>query len=318
MIDVLTPIWQRILQLPSIGPNEDFFDLGGDSSLALQLFTEIAELCNRELPPVTIYQARTIAALAAFLEEPTTPRFPALVLLKAGSKKPPIFIAHGLGGTVLDFYQLVRHIKTDHPIYGIQAKGIDGLDEPLERIEDMAEFHLHAIREMQPNGPYALIGYSMGGLVVLELAQRLSANGEQVALVTMIDAYPHIRFLALEQRVRLAARQTKRGLRALANLRGSAPYERPDAVSLTPAMRLVRAGGYTALAHYRPRFYKGEIKFIRAENSSSFPADAGAVWKPLTEHIDVATVSGDHLGIIAANYTSLASVLSCYLAEALG
>jgi pimeloyl-ACP methyl ester carboxylesterase len=211
MTGVLTPIWQRVLQLPSIGLDDDFFDLGGDSSLALQLFTEIAEVCGRELPPVTIYQARTIAALAAFLEQTTSPPFPALVLLKAGAKQPPIFLAHGLGGSVMDFFQPVRHIDSDHPIYGIQSKGIDGLDEPLERIEDMAEFSIDAVRELQPHGPYILIGYSLGGLVALEMAQRLSAAGEEIALLGMLDAYPHIRHLSFGQRTRLIARQAKRG-----------------------------------------------------------------------------------------------------------
>ncbi|MGA9542483.1 MAG: phosphopantetheine-binding protein, partial [Candidatus Sulfotelmatobacter sp.] len=86
MVEALTPIWQRVLQLESVGVDDNFFDLGGDSSLALQLFNEIAQVCDRELPPVTIYQAPTIAALAALLEQPTTPRFPTLVLLKPGAE----------------------------------------------------------------------------------------------------------------------------------------------------------------------------------------------------------------------------------------
>jgi acetoacetyl-CoA synthetase len=316
MIEVLTPIWQRVLQLKSIHVDDDFFDLGGDSVLALQLFTEIAQACNRELPPVTIYQARTVSALAALLEQPTTPRFPALVLLKAGAKKPPVFIAHGLGGSVIDFFQPVKHIESGHPIYGMQARGIDGLDDPLERIEDMADFHLKAIREVQPHGPYALMGYSLGGLVALEMAQRLSEHGEQVALLAMMDAYPHMRHLSLGQRMLLAARQARRGLHILRNLSGSAPYQPPVGVSLTPAMQRVRASAYLALTHYRPRFYRGEIKFVRAEISSGFPADAAAVWSPLAQNVAVATVPGDHLGMIATHYTSLASVLSHYLTQA--
>jgi acetoacetyl-CoA synthetase len=316
MIEVLTPIWQRVLQLSSIQIDDDFIDLGGDSLLALQLFTEIAQVCDRELPPVTIYQARTISALATLLEQPTTPRVPALVSLKEGAKKPPIFIAHGLGGSVIDFFQPVRCIDADHPIYGMQARGIDGLDEPLDRIEDMAEFHLQAIRDLQPHGPYALIGYSLGGLVVLEMAQRLSANGEQVALLAMLDAYPHMRYLSLGQRLRLASRQARRGLHILRNLSGSAPYQPPAGVSLTPAMQRVRASAYLALTRYRPRFYPGEIKFVRAEIPSGFPADAAAVWAPLAQKIEVSTVPGDHLGIIATHYESLATVLSQYLTQA--
>jgi len=316
MVGVLTPIWQRVLQLQSVGVDDNFFDLGGDSSLALQLFNEIAQVCDRELPPVTIYQAPTIAALAALLERPTAPRFPTLVLLKPGAEKPPVFVAHGLGGSVIDFFQPVKHIETDHPIYGMQARGIDGLDEPLASIEDMAEFYLDAIKELQPRGPYVLAGYSLGGLVVLEMAQRLSANGEKVALLVLLDAYPHIRFLSLAQRALLIARQAKRGLRTLGNLSGSAPYQPPAGVSFTPAMQNVRDSAYLALTRYRPRFYPGQIKFVRAEISSAFQDDAAAVWTHLAEEFEVDTVPGDHLGMIATHYEMLAAVLSRYLVEA--
>lgn len=316
MVEALTPIWQRVLQLPSIQVDDNFFDLGGDSSLALQLFNEIAQVCDRELPPVTIYQAPTIAALAALLEQPTTPRFPTLVLLKPGAEKPPLFVAHGLGGSVMDFFQPVKHIETDHPIYGMQARGIDGLDEPLARIADMAEFYLHAVKSLQPRGPYVLAGYSLGGLVVLEMAQRLSANGEKVALLALLDAYPHIRYLSLGQRARLIAHQARRGLRSLGNLSGSAPYQPPAGVSFTPAMQRVRDSAFLALTRYRPRFYPGKIKFVRAETGTAFPDDAAAVWAPLAETFEVETVPGDHLGMIATHYVTLAAVLSRYLAEA--
>ena len=83
----------------------------------------------------------------------------------------------------------------------------------------MAEFHLNAIREVQPDGPYALMGYSLGGLVALEMAQHLSKDGEKVALLAMLDAYPHMRHLSLGQRMRLTARQAKRGLRIFRSLR---------------------------------------------------------------------------------------------------
>jgi acetoacetyl-CoA synthetase len=316
MVDVLIPIWQRVLQLPSIGVEDDFFELGGDSLLALQLFTEIGKACDRELPPVTIYQARTISSLASLLEQPTAPRFPALVPLKPGSTQPPVFIAHGLGGSVIDFFQPVKLLESDHPIYGMQARGIDGLDEPLDSIEEMAAFHLHAIRELQPHGPYALMGYSLGGLVALEMAQQLSKDGEKVALLAMMDAYPHMNFLSLGQRMRLAARQAKRGLRIFRSLRGSGPYQPPAGASLTPPMQRVRDSAYLALTRYRPRFYKGEIKFVRAEILTGFPADAAAVWEPLAESVEIKTVPGDHLGIIATHYETLARVLSKYVAQA--
>jgi thioesterase domain-containing protein len=314
MIEVLIPIWQRVLQLSSVRVNEDFFDLGGDPSLALQLCTEIAQVCDREIPPATIYQARTITALAALLEQPVPPRFPSLVLLKAGDKKPPVFLAHGLGGSVLDFFQLVRCIESPHPIYGMQARGWDGLDEPLDRVEDMAQFYLDAIRELQPYGPYLLVGYSLGGLVALEMAQRLSANGEKVALLAMLDGYPNMRYLSLGQQIRLATRQAKRRLRALGERRGGAPNQ--VSAAFTPAMQRVRNSAELALTRYRPRFYPGKIKFVRAAISSRFPDNAVAVWAHLADKFEVETVPGDHLGMMATHFESLAAVLSRYLEEA--
>jgi thioesterase domain-containing protein len=89
---------------------------------------------------------------------------------------------------VLGLFQLVEKLESAHPIYGMQAGGIDGVDEPLRSVEAMAQFHLEAIKQLQPHGPYFLIGYSLGGLVVLEIAQRLSAGGEKIALLALVES----------------------------------------------------------------------------------------------------------------------------------
>jgi thioesterase domain-containing protein/acyl carrier protein len=315
-IETLSAIWRRVLQLPSVGVDDDFFDLGGDSALALQLFNEIGQSFNRELPPVTIYQARTISALVVLLEQPATPRFPAAFLLREGAKSPPIFLAHGLGGSVMDFFQPIRHIESNHPIYGLQARGSDGLDEPLDNIEDMADFWLGAIRQAQPHGPYVLVGYSLGGLIALEMAHRLRACGEKPALLAMLDAYPYIRFLSWEQRALLFARQLKRGMHSLSDFKSSSAYNPPASVSLTPAMQRVRDAAFRALTSYRPRRYEGSVRFVRAAIPSAFPNNAAAVWHPLIRELEVETVPGDHLGMIATHHGELAAVLSRYLAEA--
>src|SRR5207249_681366 len=161
-------------------------------------------------PPVTIYHAPTIVALADLLEQPTTPRLPPLILLKPGTQAPPIFITHGLGGSVMDFYQVVKQMPLPHPIHGMQGKGIDGVEESFERIEDMAQFYFDAIRDVQPHGPYLLIGYSLGGLVTLEMAQRLAQSREEVALLAMLDSYPNMRYLRLGQQIPLLARLVRR------------------------------------------------------------------------------------------------------------
>jgi acetoacetyl-CoA synthetase len=339
-VEILLPIWKSVLQQPLIGLDDNFFDLGGDSSLAVKLFTEIAKAVGREFPPVTIYQAPTIAALADLLEQKTAPQLPGAVLLKSGSAAlPAVFFAHGLGGSVIDLYQPVKHLETDLPVYGLQARGIDGILDPLECIEEMAEYHLADLIRVQPHGPYILIGYSLGGLVVLEIARRLMARGERVALVAMLDGYPNIRYLSLGQRSRLIARQVKqrisaisqlpvrealsylfnplqRGLHIFGMLTGNASYQLSLGASFSPAVQRARETGHVALTQYRPNVYTGKVKFVRAGTITSFPSNPHAVWSNWIKNLEVDTVPGDHLGIITTHYESLASVLSRYIKEA--
>src|SRR2546421_3756096 len=112
---------------------------------------------------------------------PTQTRTSPFVKIRDGSQKPPIVIAHGLSGLV-QFEELAKHIRTEHPIYGIQARGIDGAEEPLDRVEDMAQFYLNAFDELYAGDVYILVGYSFGGLVALEMAQRLAARGKKISL----------------------------------------------------------------------------------------------------------------------------------------
>jgi acetoacetyl-CoA synthetase len=317
-IEVLTRIWQRVLQLPSIGPNDNFFELGGDSALAVQLFSEVADVCGRQLPAVMIYHVPTIASQLALLELRSTPELSPLVMLKSGVQGPSLFIASGLGGGPAEFFQLVKYIQTPHGIYGLQPKGIEGFDNPCERIEDMADFYLQAILRFQPRGPYFLTGYSLGGLVALEMARTLTAKGHKVGLVTMIDSYPDIDFLAAGQRLRLFLQRTKQ--RALDLIRpqgtrirlGGLPSQ--DAIStFAPAFECVREAAYNALRRYKPGFYPGAVRFVRAADVTQFPENPMAVWAHLVGKFEVETVPGDHLGMLTTHYETLASVLNRHL-----
>jgi acetoacetyl-CoA synthetase len=329
-IEALVAIWQRVLQRPSIGATENFFDLGGTPSSAARLFDEIAAAFGRDFPPVTIFAAPTIEAVAALLDDPTPPRIPPLLLLKDGAGNPPVFIAHGLGGDVLGLADLAGKIKTRHPIYGVQARGIDGLDEPLSSIDEMAQFHLNAIQQVQMHGPYFLIGYSLGGLVMLEIARRLMAEGNQIALLALVDSYPdkkripvvHHMLLSLHQAKRIAGNLIEsaqdRWLSKSNHNRDGNEFQRGQSVESTArVVRRMRDTHYVALRSYRPQFYRGRIKFVRAEISTHFPSNPTAVWAHLAEKFEVETVPGDHVGMIATHFEHLAAVLSRYLAEAL-
>jgi acetoacetyl-CoA synthetase len=337
-IDGLTQIWQRLLQRSSISPEERFYDLGGNDLLADRMFAEIAQRFGRELPTATICYAPTIAALAILLEQPSLPPFSPFVKLRAGSDETPILIAHGLGGRA-SFSELAKHIRTEHSVYGIQAKGVDGIQKPLERIEDMAQFYLEALAELQPLGPYILIGYSFGGLVALEMAQRLSAEGKNVSLLALVDTYPHPHFFPLGERLRLGTKRVrghvsdlrKKPLRiAAAQMFGvfkrkfrlaeggdsSVVPAESSPLSYARTILRVKKSDLLAMKRYRPRFYRGKIRFVRPETNSYLPNDPTAVWKNMSADFEVETVPGDHLGMIGEHFESLASVLTRYVREA--
>jgi len=317
-ISVLSQIWQRLLQVSSIGPSDNFFEMGGDSALAIQVFNEIEEIYGRNLPPVMIYHAPTISSLAAVIEQHSPPELSPLILLKEGTSTPPLFIAPGLGGGPAEFFQLVRYVQAPKPIYGLQPKGIEGFDDPCERIEDMADFYLQALLRFQPRGPYRLAGYSLGGLVALEMASTLVSRGQDVPLLVLIDSYPDISALAPMQYLRLFIQRIKRRISTF----GQPPrtdiriggLSSPDAIpNFAPAFERVRDAAYRALRKYKPKVYPGAVKFIRAAEVTEFPADPAAVWSHLLGNLQVDTVPGDHLGMLTTHYQELASVLNRYL-----
>lgn len=309
-IEVLTSIWERVLHRAPIEMNEDFFDLGGDAFRAAQIFAGISEKFGHNLPPATICQASTIASIAQTLAAPQA--IGPTVLLKSGSEQPPLFVTHGIGSSVIDLVPLTRHIKTSHPVYGLEGKGNDGLDEPYHRIEDMAQAFVGLVRKVQNKGPYFLIGYSLGGLVTLEMARLLSQCGEEIRLLALLDSYPDRHALSIGQHARLILQLGRRRLKEWNSPRTRSQVEIVDD-RLGTAMRRVREAQYRALRSYRPRFYEGNVVFVRAAIPSYFPANPIPVWSHLVRSLSIETVPGDHLALLTSQVAPLASVLTRYL-----
>ncbi len=308
LVERLLPIWQQALGKPSIGIHDNFFELGGDREIAKRLFLEVSRFAPRLLPPVMIYLAPTVSSMAELLEHPEAAELAPAILLREGTHKPPVFISHGLGASVLDLVVLAKHIETDHAIYGLQAKGTEGNDEPLDNVEDMAAFHMEAIRRIQAHGPYILMGYSFGGLVMMEIAQRLTTAGETVELLGMVDTYPTRRVMKLVPYLQLTARLVKRKVQ-----RRLGVLKPVDRVAPTPEVERQKVKCHTALERYEPRYYDGELHFLRAAEISDFPADPIPVWSHLVKNLHVETVSGNHLEMLDVHPEALAAALSRYL-----
>jgi acetoacetyl-CoA synthetase len=338
-IERLTAIWQRVLQRPDVTPSSNFFDLGGDPQKVYQLIDEIVRIFGRPVPVLRLCQAPTITELAKFLETAEPPPIPPVMQLMGGIGRPPVFIMHGLGGSVLEFMQLVRLVDVPNPFYGFQAKGADGSEEPLDRVEDMAQYHLEALRHVQPQGPYFLLGFSLGGLVVYEMARQLDSNGERVSLLVLIESYPDLTRVSLRQRLRVRARVAKYHANSMLRMpfpkaisylihpderqrcdssqckekNGVAP---PELSAIAPGMPRVREAALLALQRYQPPLYGGPVKFVKAATSLYFPDNPRAFWAPLVDRFDEETVPGDHLGILNVHFAELATVLSRYLRAA--
>ena len=187
----LTALWQQVLEVPKIGIHDNFFDLGGHSLKAAQLFFLLEQVYGRRLPLATLFQAPTIAELASVLSrEQWTPPWQSLIAIQPSGTAMPIFMVPGVGGNVLVFAQLARLLGLDQPFYGLQARGLDGKETPFTSVPEMARHYIAEIRTVRPHGPYVVLGICTGGLIAYEMAQQLLEQGETATLVMMDTWHP--------------------------------------------------------------------------------------------------------------------------------
>jgi FkbH-like protein len=188
----LAEIWAKVLRLQQISIDDNYFDLGGTSVLAVSIFTQIETVFGVNLPITTLIEAATIEKLAQILERDvnSTP-WSSLVPIRPTGNKTPLFFVHGGFGDVLGLTTLAKYLDRDRPFYGLRGIGLDGIQNPLTSVGEMAKCYLAEIRNLQPQGPYLLGGQCWGGTVAFEMAQQLKAEGQEVALLALLDTpYP--------------------------------------------------------------------------------------------------------------------------------
>lgn len=185
----LVAIWKQVLGASSaVGIHDNFFDLGGQSLISLELIAEMKRVIGKELPVNILYKYPTIAQLVAFIQQEgsTVKKWKSLVAIKPGTKMP-VYIVHGDGVSLSKFHALADYVDRDQPVFGLEPKGLNGLDEPLTNFTDIAKHYIAEILEHNPNGPYALAGYSFGGYVAVEMKKELELLGKKVKMLAVFD-----------------------------------------------------------------------------------------------------------------------------------
>jgi thioesterase domain-containing protein len=187
-VAVMKQIWQQHLGYDAIEPDRDFYELGGDSLLAINLIAHINRALGSKLYAHDLLQAPTIERLDRLLGQHDRERPFCLVTLNQGEDtRIPLFFMHAVGGSVQYFRDLTMHLAESQPVYGLQAQGLDGTTDPHISLVDMAHHYLSIIRAVRARGPYRLGGHSFGGLLAYEIATQLHRQGEIVDLLCLID-----------------------------------------------------------------------------------------------------------------------------------
>ena len=182
-------LWKQVLSIESMGIDDDFFDLGGHSLKAVQLMSEIKKQKGINIPLASLIQNSTVRTFAPLLtSEDKSSYWQCLVPIRPKGSKTPLFLIHGAGLNVLLYQSLSHHLHEDRPIYAFQAKGLDGNSEFSNSIEEMADDYIEEIKKIQPNGPYMLLGFSLGGFIAFDMAKKLANNGNEVSFAGVIDS----------------------------------------------------------------------------------------------------------------------------------
>lgn len=217
----LAGFWSDLLGISRIGAEDNFFDLGGHSLIAVRLFAKVKSEFAVEFPISILFEAPTIRKCAALIAErvgdvaaPGMPaqeaepqqRFMHLVPMHAGRKggKTPFFMVAGMFGNVLNLRHLAHLIGSDRPFYGLQSRGLYGGAEPHNSLVEAARDYIAEIRQMQPAGPYMIGGFSGGGITAYEIARQLRDAGEDISALILLDTpLPQRRALTRQDRMAL-------------------------------------------------------------------------------------------------------------------
>jgi amino acid adenylation domain-containing protein len=316
----LVAIWKEVLGLENVGVQDNFYDLGGTSLQGFMIFASITERLQTSLPPATMLQVPTIFLQAQLVEQSsgyTHCEDDLIVQFREGGSKEPLFFVHDGWGGIMFVRDLAQFLKTDRAIYGLRPPALDGRQMIPRTIEDVAAGYIRAVKQKQACGPYMLAGYSFGGFVAFEMARQLTALGETVRFVGVIDAskpsepifvrgLKSARRRTLSSLVQVSAHSGLHYVRSLGETitawRNTARLKCGLPLSPSEVHDHYRFVFGRAVRRYRTQPYSGKITVFAGSNREKMHE---ARWKAVARHVEVREIGGSHSDIISSRYSSV-------------
>lgn len=299
--DTLVQIWEQLLDVKPISVTDNFFHLGGNSLLAMRMFSYMEKTFQKRLAVSSVFQEDTIEKLAKLLasDEDHAELSKSLVPISPVGTKPPYFCIHGGGGEVLIYGELARCLGQDQPLYGLRYVA----GAPEVSVESIARKYIHELREVQPKGPYHLIGFCLGGAIAYEMAQQLLQAGEEIELLAILNyASPALPPLTMQDKIinsfkllfRLPSELRKpfvmQKLRFVGKvLKKSVDESSPEDDNVQELVSATRS--------YRPKPYPGKLLLIRAVTNLN-PAERLGWQTSPTGLIEEHCMEADHAMIL--------------------
>lgn len=344
----LKSIWERLLGKPDIGLHDDFFELGGNSLLAVRLFGQIEKAFQRRIPLATLIQAPTIGHLAEMLRDKAHCSTSCLVPVQPGGTRAPLFCLHGHGGEIFYCRNLSESLGPGQPLYGLRSRGLYG--EPTQHsVEEMAAHYVEVVRTAQKDGPYYLSGFCFGGLIAYEMARLLTAQGQKVALLGLFNtAAPgtshgwavyqnylrkrivhelrKVRSLRFRQKTRLLGTDMFRftgltfGSFKSALWRIFTKFSLPGPTRWERVLLSVQDANRAAARAYRGGAYAGKVTlFLTREIPSYYLTDPRQGWRSYAAEVECHDAGGDNQSLFEAPFVqSLAEQLKECIERASG
>lgn len=323
---ILLGIWKEYMGLSELDIDSNFFELGGHSLIAVQVLSRFRKVTGNNFPLAILFKYPTIKTLAQFADQSKPEyEYKCLVPIKPSGSKNPLYIIHGDGLNVLNFSQLASYVDAEQPLYGLQAIGLDGKDEPSDDLVEIATFYRKEIMMHNPDGPYFLAGYSSGGYVAMEIRKQLVELDKEVPKLIIFDT--DAEKTEYKDWYTLLPKKAKRHLPKFLQsyitqpinsiLQGKIP-QRPekestgtDSKEFYKLIKKIKKKHLVAFKNYQLTPFEGKIYLYKALISVHY-IDYGKYlgWEKYARHgVELFDVPGDHFSMLGSPYVKYLSSL---------